>query len=356
MQKVAIMGGLYAKVEIGRLLLEDIQRTLPLAVLAALLVAWASFRTWYGVWVPALTTIIAVTWTLGFIAAIGVSLNLMTILIPTLVLVVGFAYAVHVVSEYNDVLAMRVMPKGSARGTGFDVKNRGAIFGVGAAVAVIAILGTSQIHVSTDFIDRNTVLYRSAQVLNEHLQGSNAFYVVLETDFDGAFKEPENLLELRAFQDWLQAQPEIGGATSLVDSLMIINRGFHGGALEFLAIPESRSLVSQLLFFGAIDELERFVDSRYRTARSRSSRACERPRPAFYAREPRADSPSLSTNGCTALRQPDGDSRGSRCVDDRTGEVGTRAAVLNLPVELVLQSRLRLRPSASCAKSRNRDR
>ena len=354
--QVEVMGGLYTKAEIGRLLLEDIQRTLPLAVLVAMGVAWACFRTLAGVLMPAFTTIIAVTWTLGFIAAIGVSLNLMTIIIPTLLLVVGYAYAVHVVSDYYDVLAERALAGVSsgeksesaisvalrqvalpvaltgattAAGfislaaspiraikqfgafstigviltvivsltfapavlallperkqvrdrtvggrfdraaewlAGFDVRNRVPILWVGAAVAVIALLGMTQIRVSSDFIDRNIELYRSAQVLDEHLQGSNAFYVVLETDFNGAFKEPENLAELRAFQDWLEAQPEIGGTTSLVDSLMLINRGFNGGDPEFLAIPESRSLVSQLLFFGANDELERFVDSRYRTA------------------------------------------------------------------------------------------
>jgi len=354
--QIEVMGGLYAKSEIGRLLLEDLQRTLPLAVIVAMLVAWASFRSLRGVLIPALTTIIAVIWMLGFISAIGIPLNLMTIIIPTLLIVVGFAYAVHVVSDYYEILAMRILEGGSEGEKGkpavwealrqvalpvvltgvttsagfislatspvlaikqfgvfstlgvimtvfvsltfapallallperrkvrdrtaggrfdraanrladFDVRYRNGILWAGGSLAVIALLGTTQIHVSSDFIDRGTDLYRSAQVLDEHLQGSNAFYVVLETDFDGAFKEPGNLQEVRAFQDWLESQPEIGGTTSLVDSLMLINRGFNGGAPEFLAIPKSRSLVSQLLFFGSNDELERFVDTRYRTA------------------------------------------------------------------------------------------
>ena len=98
---------LYAKAENARLMLEDIRRTVPLAVAVAMLVAWLSFRSVRGVLIPAATTLISVAWTLGFIAAIGTPLNLLTVIIPTLLLVVGFAYAIHVVSEYYDVLMER---------------------------------------------------------------------------------------------------------------------------------------------------------------------------------------------------------------------------------------------------------
>ena len=41
-----------------------------------------------------------------------------------------------------------------------------------------------------------------------------------------AFKEPLNLAEIEALQQWLVEQPEIGGTTSLVDYLKLLNRGF----------------------------------------------------------------------------------------------------------------------------------
>jgi hypothetical protein len=46
----------------------------------------------------------------------------------------------------------------------------------------------------------------------------------------------------------------------------LLNQGFHGGEAAQRAIPASRRMTAQLLFFGASEELESLVDSRYRTA------------------------------------------------------------------------------------------
>jgi hydrophobe/amphiphile efflux-3 (HAE3) family protein len=348
---VWVTGGLYAKAENARLMLEDIRRTIPLAVAVAMFVAWFCFRSIRGVLIPAATILISVIWILGFIAAIGTPLNLLTVIIPTLLLVVGFAYAIHVVSEYYDVLTERasgeerrgeaflialrrvalpislagvttaagffslttspihairqfgvfstlgvvvtvlvsltfapavlaLLPeprriRDRVTGNRFDrvaewlarfvVRRRLPILAAGAAVALIAAVGTLHIRVSTDFVEPGSFLHRSAVAFNEHLEGANSFYVVLDTNYAGAFKEPANLQEIRALQRWLEELPEIGGTTSIVDYLVLINRGFHGGAPEKLVIPDSKALISQLFFFGANDELERFVDSRFQT-------------------------------------------------------------------------------------------
>jgi len=349
-----LTGGLYAKAETARLMLEDIRRTLPLAVAVAMGVAWLSFRSFRGLLIPAATTLLSVTWTLGFISAIGMSLNLLTVIIPTLLLVVGFAYAIHVVSEYYDVLAEGEQ-RGDPRGDGpaivnaalkqvsgpilltgvttaagflsltispiraikefgafstlgvavtvlvsltfapallallrtpsrvrdrhaggffekaadwlaaFTVRRRTWLLCAGAGVALLSLIGMSNIRVSSVFVEPGSALEASAQALNEHLEGANAFYVVLETNYKGAFKEPENLRRIQTLQRWLEAQPEVGGTTSIVDYLTLINKSLHGGAPEEQVIPDSKPLIAQLFFFGANDELEGFVDSRFQT-------------------------------------------------------------------------------------------
>jgi hypothetical protein len=45
----------------------------------------------------------------------------------------------------------------------------------------------------------------------------------------------------------------------------LIHRGFHDDDPAKLVIPESKALVTQLMFFGANDEIESFVDSRWQT-------------------------------------------------------------------------------------------
>jgi hydrophobe/amphiphile efflux-3 (HAE3) family protein len=345
-----VTGGLYAKTKTARLMLDDIRRTLPLAVAIAMTVALISFRSLRGVLIPTATMLIAVIWTLGFIATVGTPLNLLTAIIPTLLLVVGFAYAIHLVSEYYDVLAeqrdretsgaavvheamMRVAqpvvltgittaagflalsasPIQAIRQFGiystlgvtltcvvalsfapamlvmlpvpdrvrdrqfggrldraleglahFDVRHRVPILFAGAAIAIASAIGMFNIRVGSIFVEPGSPLERSAAALDEYMEGANGLYVVLETNYDGAFKDPEKLREIETLQRWLEAQPEVGGTTSVVDYLMLIRRGFLDGVVED-EIPDSKSLISQLFFFGGSDDLERFVDSRFQT-------------------------------------------------------------------------------------------
>jgi CRP-like cAMP-binding protein/preprotein translocase subunit SecF len=101
--------------------------------------------------------------------------------------------------------------------------------------------------------------------VNQHLEGANPFFVVLEAEARDAFLEPANLKQIEALQSWLEAQPEIGGTTSLADYVKLLNRGFHENQPDHLAIPERRQLVSQLLLFGASPELRRLVEAGYQT-------------------------------------------------------------------------------------------
>jgi len=72
-----------------------------IAVISALLLL--AFRSLRGIVLPVLMIAIAVIWTLGTMAALGLSLNLITILIPPLIITLGLAYAMHVLSEYYAV-------------------------------------------------------------------------------------------------------------------------------------------------------------------------------------------------------------------------------------------------------------
>jgi preprotein translocase subunit SecF len=97
--------------------------------------------------------------------------------------------------------------------------------------------------------------------VNERLEGANAINVVVEATGPGEILEPHHLRALEELAEWIEAQPEVGGTTSLVDYVKAINRGFHEDSEAHHAIPETAQLVSQLLLIGANDELPQFVDS-----------------------------------------------------------------------------------------------
>jgi predicted RND superfamily exporter protein len=85
---------------------------------------------------------------------------------------------------------------------------------------------------------------------------------MLDAGTRDAFKEPERVMMLRELQMWLEMQPEVRGTTSMADHLMVVNRAFHGGDPDQFAVPASRSLIGQYLFFLWSDQLEHFVDAK----------------------------------------------------------------------------------------------
>ena len=99
--------------------------------------------------------------------------------------------------------------------------------------------------------------------MNASLGGANGFQIVVEALDGQTFKQPENLRALEALQKWLADQPEIGGSTGLVDFVKLLNRAFHADDPAQLVVPDNERLTGQLLFLGASDDLESYIDARY---------------------------------------------------------------------------------------------
>ncbi|MCL4234927.1 MAG: MMPL family transporter, partial [Deltaproteobacteria bacterium] len=94
-------GGLpLVNVWIGRYLLGDLKLLIPFVLLVILGVLILSFRTAMGVVLPLLNVLIATVWTVGFVALVGKPLSLITSSLPTLIIAIGSAYAIHVIHHY----------------------------------------------------------------------------------------------------------------------------------------------------------------------------------------------------------------------------------------------------------------
>jgi predicted RND superfamily exporter protein len=91
-------------VGLTELLLRDILHTSPLIVVVLIVVLAASFRNVYAVIIPLVSVAIPTLWTLALITLLGYSLNIVTVLVPPLLLVLGLSYSLHVVSEYQMLL------------------------------------------------------------------------------------------------------------------------------------------------------------------------------------------------------------------------------------------------------------
>jgi predicted RND superfamily exporter protein len=102
--EVSLTGNAHAKAETSRVLIRDLVLIVPLALLVATLIAFFSFRTLRGTLVPSATIVIALIWTLALAAIVGAKINVVTISVPALILVIGLAYAMHVVSSYYEAI------------------------------------------------------------------------------------------------------------------------------------------------------------------------------------------------------------------------------------------------------------
>lgn len=65
---------------------------------------YISFRSAWGVWVPVMIVLLSILWTLALMAFTGKTLDIMTVLLPTMMFVVGMSDVVHIVTKYLEEL------------------------------------------------------------------------------------------------------------------------------------------------------------------------------------------------------------------------------------------------------------
>ncbi|MFI5315561.1 MAG: efflux RND transporter permease subunit [Myxococcota bacterium] len=351
--EVYVTGGPHLKVAQVRYQIGDLRSSVPLVVAALAIVLALSFRTLRGVILPLLAVGVALIWTLGLEAWLGNELTITTVLVPPMLIILGVAYSVHIVSEYYDMMrhdraassattvhhvlkdvALAAILTGGTTAAGFfsevltpitaiqefgymsvigviatlitsltltpallsvlgrprrlgqseeiaedslfgrlmlqlaefDLRNKRTIFWIWGGVTLLSCLAATWLVVGNDsirFLPAHSQQRRDFDVVNEKLNGANAFQVVIQADSPATFKQPENLRALESLQKWLDDQPDIGGTTGLVDFVKLLNRAFHENDPAFLAVPETDRLTGQLLFLGASDELEGYIDARY---------------------------------------------------------------------------------------------
>jgi len=139
-----LSGPLYARLEISRLLLADLMRIMLMAVSATVFVAALGFRHLRGALLPLAANALALAATLAVFVAGGHALNYVTVILPPSVYVVGFAYAIHVVADFDRHFVGDVTRASAARRAVADVARPLTLTALTTA-AGFAALATSDI-------------------------------------------------------------------------------------------------------------------------------------------------------------------------------------------------------------------
>ncbi|HDH96740.1 MAG TPA: hypothetical protein ENF73_03325, partial [Proteobacteria bacterium] len=84
----------------NRLIPDDMKRLMPIIVLVTIIALFMSFGTVRGVVLPLVVVLLALVWVFGFMATMGFELTIIASLIPVLLIAIGSAYGIHVMSRY----------------------------------------------------------------------------------------------------------------------------------------------------------------------------------------------------------------------------------------------------------------
>ena len=97
-----LYGDIYAKDSYIKELESEMYVLSGLSLLVIFSILFLTFRSIWGVIIPIIIVILTTVWTLGTLRTFGVSINLMTVLIPTVVSIISLSDVIHVMNRFNE--------------------------------------------------------------------------------------------------------------------------------------------------------------------------------------------------------------------------------------------------------------
>ena len=90
------------KAEINKSVATDVAFLIPIVAVLILVVMFISFRRIEGVLYPLVSLLIAGVWIVGVLGLFGITFTMASMLVPVLLLVIGSAYGIHVMSHFYE--------------------------------------------------------------------------------------------------------------------------------------------------------------------------------------------------------------------------------------------------------------
>jgi predicted RND superfamily exporter protein len=129
-EQLYLTGAQHIAVSSLRMMQRDLRTFTPLSLAVIMVILGLCFRNVRGVLLPVIAVMCGVIWTLGVMVITGAAITIGTLVLPTLLIVIGSTYSIYVVSQYEDEVR-----KG---GTGREIVTR-MLSRVSVPVAVAAL-------------------------------------------------------------------------------------------------------------------------------------------------------------------------------------------------------------------------
>ena len=99
-----IAGATAVNVLMGNSMLEDIKYLIPFIIAVLIAILYLFFKRTLAVVLILMTVLVSSVWSIGLMAYLGINLTLVSTVIPVLLIAVGSAYGIHILSHYYDYI------------------------------------------------------------------------------------------------------------------------------------------------------------------------------------------------------------------------------------------------------------
>ena len=115
----------------------------PIALILITMLSYI-FRSWVFVLLPMITVLTTVLWLLGFMGLMGLEINIMTYVVPTLLFIIGVSDAIHIQARFRENMAKdNSSPKESMLITMMQMSKVIFLTSLTTAIGFIALTTTS---------------------------------------------------------------------------------------------------------------------------------------------------------------------------------------------------------------------
>ncbi len=144
-----------------------------------------------------------------------------------------------------------------------------AALALAAVLCVLFVQQASSLHVTNEpltFFRPERPLVREAERMQKDLAGIKIFYIALQSNTEGAFRDPANLQRLADIQAFIAKQAIFDRSLSLADVVSQAAQQAGGGRPEAYRVPPTRKLVAEYLLLHPPADIEPYVSHDFRRA------------------------------------------------------------------------------------------
>ena len=141
-EEIYIAGDPYMNLALAESMGRDLKVLLPLIFLTMIVVLFLSFRSLRGIMLPLLVVTLTVIWTLGAMALLGVPITLITFILPVILIAIGLADGIHILSRYYEEAVKRLTKRETLINTMTEMRTPVILTSLTTAAGFLSLLSS----------------------------------------------------------------------------------------------------------------------------------------------------------------------------------------------------------------------